>query len=578
MAGSKILGLPDLGDDFVSNRNRTEFSLRQRSDFLNDVSLVDIYSELEKAGLIPPGSAGALLQLEFEADLRDQRPRTSVVTLINTLIAEGRRVVFVSDTYYSSAQVRKMLLVSGVIGHFELFVSSEVLERKDTQRMWSQVCHVLKINYSELIHFGDNVVSDVQRVGDLRIANGLMLSVLDKAGLQLGRNLNSPAGWNSAVDDGLYPVICALGRNPFFADRDGGGTIHPYDFEAFRDYGISLLGPMLNAYFAGLMQQCRARNTQVVAFVSREGVFLHRAFQAYCRGRGLTQKSVHVPASRSLLLKFLIPEGAGRFVIGGEYQGGAGHYLSSKLALPDLAGSRDSTAAPWWDLQVRLPQDNKHLLKILNHLFPLLEPRNEEKKNAFVSYLGSLGVDENCIFADVGYSGSIQNLINWLLKKNIDGYYIVSAAEKIYNPHYMGTVDALFPSDDKFGAGNPLLDSSLVFEAIMSADHGQVDDFDNGGGGLDWKFTYGPRGRAQHMHTLLDGVQGAIADYLENAGNVPENRLTSAEFISWIRNYSIRMLEHPASAPALLKEIGEVDDRISGLGMLNPWNYLPTFR
>lgn len=210
-------GHAEAASNFVEARNAREYELRKAMGFAGDVSLVEIYEALARNGDLAGQNASALLAIEFEADLEDQKPRLAVVEIINELVDRGREVIFVSDTYYSEDQLRRMLRQAGIHHVGSVFASSEIRQRKDTGRMWSQVADDMRISLSDLYHVGDNVVSDVQKAGDFGVRNGLILNLIDKASYLMGRDLNDPEEFARACEAGLKPAIIAAGKNPFFS-------------------------------------------------------------------------------------------------------------------------------------------------------------------------------------------------------------------------------------------------------------------------------------------------------------------------------------------------------------------------
>lgn len=210
------LGHDAVANEFISNRNVAEFQLRKEMKFIGDVTLDETYERLARDEQLAGLKWQDLVEMEFACDLYDQRPRPAVVQIINELIADGRKVIFVSDTYYSSRHLRQMLNQAGVSRSEFIFASSEMKQRKDTGRIWHQVADRLGIKLEDLFHLGDNVVSDVQKPGDLRIRNRLILSLIDKASYLLGLNLNDDAILQQALREGLKPTIIGAGKNPFF--------------------------------------------------------------------------------------------------------------------------------------------------------------------------------------------------------------------------------------------------------------------------------------------------------------------------------------------------------------------------
>ena len=331
------LGLASLADEFVDNRDKMELKLRKELSFAGDIQLPEIYDELVKQGCVPAELSTELQELEFCADLRDHQPREVIVNLVNTLVGRGTRVAFVSDTYYSKAQVRQLLNAAGVSKNVEIFVSSQMRARKDTGKIWNRIASETGVPLKELLHIGDNVVSDVQMPSETQVPAGLVLSVLDKASYVLGVNLHDESQRAEIIKSGNERLILAAGRDPFFRSESESKGIDNDEFQRLEDYAILTLGPLLNSYFADLVQRCQNEGRSSIGFVSREGIFLQKAFDRFCSVRSIPIKSIYIPASRSFLTKLLLDIDGTRLLGDLRYSGTVSKLFNDKLSIDETA-------------------------------------------------------------------------------------------------------------------------------------------------------------------------------------------------------------------------------------------------
>jgi FMN phosphatase YigB (HAD superfamily) len=173
------LGLIGSVEQFVALRNSVELKLRVAQNFVGDVGLDQIYRAL--VAVLGAGSPDPmeLCASEFEADLADQKPRLAIVDALNTI---GRRtkLIFASDSYYSKEQIGRLITKAGVHATHEVFVSSALQARKDTGRIWGHVARAMNVEPNEILHIGDNLVSDVQIATDHGVGTYAVLHPLDK--------------------------------------------------------------------------------------------------------------------------------------------------------------------------------------------------------------------------------------------------------------------------------------------------------------------------------------------------------------------------------------------------------------
>lgn len=169
-------------DEFVDFRNKSEFELRQSRTFDGDVSLVDVYKFLQsRIDFNGNYSSEDLAELEFDYDFRMIKPRDYFIIVLDLLIKAGKKICITTDTYYSNAQIKKLLDVNCISGYSYLFVSAEIGKRKDSGQIWPYIIDQLDLkSSSKMVHIGDNVHSDSQVPGDLKIPTIHILNPLDK--------------------------------------------------------------------------------------------------------------------------------------------------------------------------------------------------------------------------------------------------------------------------------------------------------------------------------------------------------------------------------------------------------------
>lgn len=202
---------------FVQARNEAELNIRRRQNFDGDVTIYEIYDEL---GLLIRSDLNALqlAEMEFGIDLASLNAKASIVNLVNECAKSGKTIYFITDTYYTEPQIRRLLAKAGIKCAYELYVSSELKMRKDSGTMWHHIKDKLVTEgmLTKHIHVGDSVTSDAQNPGDLGILSFHILAPMDKwdaLGFPYIRpsfnldNIKSIVKWG--------PVVSEVGSNPF---------------------------------------------------------------------------------------------------------------------------------------------------------------------------------------------------------------------------------------------------------------------------------------------------------------------------------------------------------------------------
>ncbi|WP_207780223.1 rhamnan synthesis F family protein [Pokkaliibacter plantistimulans] len=206
-------GIVPSAQQFVKERNQAEFECRQSRQFSGDVGLVEVYQHLA-ATIDLPAEPDAMAELEFEMDLEECQPKEEVLALFNSLIEGGKKVLLISDTYYSAAQIERLLYHIGARHPDQIWVSSENGLRKDNGSLWRELAGKTVDKGIKVAHIGDNVVADAQIPGDFGFQSLHILNPIDK-----WQAMGLPGGL--AHDEMQEPeikkwgrLICANGRYP----------------------------------------------------------------------------------------------------------------------------------------------------------------------------------------------------------------------------------------------------------------------------------------------------------------------------------------------------------------------------
>ncbi len=129
---------------------------------VQDVTLFQIYEGFVKTGYLNREQAKLLEYLELHTEMDNILGLQENIKKIKELLKEGNRVVLISDMYLSKDTIHQILLnVDEVIAELPLYVSSEYKKNKWNGDLYHIVKEQEKVEYSDWIHIGDNVRSDV---------------------------------------------------------------------------------------------------------------------------------------------------------------------------------------------------------------------------------------------------------------------------------------------------------------------------------------------------------------------------------------------------------------------------------
>lgn len=143
--------------DIRNKRNRENIS---------EVTLDEIYEELELITSLDKAILESIKLKEAELELLYCYERKSGKELYELARYLGKQIVFTSDMYLPKETVEKILKKNGY-SEGKLFLSSEYKKTKATKDLFTEVINSLKVLPSQILHIGDNYVTDVENAKEL---------------------------------------------------------------------------------------------------------------------------------------------------------------------------------------------------------------------------------------------------------------------------------------------------------------------------------------------------------------------------------------------------------------------------
>ena len=276
----------------------------------SEVSLEEVYAEL------PPGAVGACLpealaEVEVEVEISLTFPDLAVAGLARSLARDhGVRIVLVSNTYFSSTQLRRLLRHDSLaeLGAEAVFTSSEHRVHKGSG-LYDVVLSTLGARGKDVVHLGDDAAADVaaaQRAG----LHAVLLprrpaplpEVLAKEGVTGGDPVSrrrAPLS-GGAHDGGLTAIRAkALRRD----DAPAGNGRERICWET----GAGVLGPVFTGFAEWVRDRSAARADEVFCLM-REGAFLARLLDATVGPRVATLWTSRYVCAQAAVVEVSAPE------------------------------------------------------------------------------------------------------------------------------------------------------------------------------------------------------------------------------------------------------------------------------
>lgn len=258
-----------------------ERGMRERGS--TEVSLEEVYAELP-SGVVDACSPAELAEVEVAVEASLTFPDLAVAALARSLAREeGVRIVLVSNTYFSSTQLRRLLCHEQLddLGLHRIFTSSEHRAHKGNG-LYDVMLRTLGVRGSEVVHLGDDPEADVaaaERAG----LHAVLLprrpaplpEVLDKEGFTGGDAVarrRAPL-LDGAHDGGLTAMRAKTLRRDDAPAADGRQR-------TCWETGAAVLGPVFTGFAEWVHVRAADSAATEIFCLMREGAFLARLLES----------------------------------------------------------------------------------------------------------------------------------------------------------------------------------------------------------------------------------------------------------------------------------------------------------
>jgi FMN phosphatase YigB (HAD superfamily) len=297
---------------FARLRERAERRARSRvpAGRVPEISLEDIYDEMPAhlfSGVRPEALAGHEVALEASIVF----PDLDVAHLARHAQDEhGVRIALVSDTYFSPAQLRKVVDCETLadLAVAEVFTSSRHKVNKSTG-LFDVVLETMKVQPGEVLHVGDHPDADVAAAERARI-HAVAFEKLSEATRALLRAESMVR--EADRDTSVAPVDPSCGDMGLTAIRakslHRAGSSGTGATGAYWRFGSLVLGPAFTGFAEWVHRRAQAEGVTTVYCLMREGEFLSRLLNGGRHYLGSDVTAVPLWLSRSVCSRASILE------------------------------------------------------------------------------------------------------------------------------------------------------------------------------------------------------------------------------------------------------------------------------
>lgn len=237
-------------ENFSEKRINAEKKARENRE---EVTINDIYKQLQT--LYPKDELVVILREELNLEYNFCTANTPIKMVYDYCQKNNKKVEIVSDIYMPKVQIEKMLRKNGINNWDNLFISSEFNKTKATGALFDVVIEKLGISPNEIIHIGDNKVSDCKNAKKKGLAT-----------LPIKTSCNNLKYYNRPVINLDDKSARALVNNNIL------------NVPVEKRLGFENMGTLLYGFCIWLSKQLRKNNIKNVFFLSRDGWIMKKAF------------------------------------------------------------------------------------------------------------------------------------------------------------------------------------------------------------------------------------------------------------------------------------------------------------
>ena len=235
-------------DAFQAYRVAAEHAVRRIVEARGDdePGIAEVYEYLRECGIVTDSAAAA--EIEFAAEVAVCGPNEAIqATLAGR--AAGQRLVFVSDSILPGAWLARLLSACGYGEDCTVFSSADTRRNKHGGRQYAHVIDALGCAPQEIVHIGDNPVSDGKNARRAGIAT-----------VAVPAPTRPPERAEIAGQSPLLRLVHSHRRSALATPTDGEfGALHRY--ATMLAIGFSLF----------ILAEARRRGIRDIFFLARDG-------------------------------------------------------------------------------------------------------------------------------------------------------------------------------------------------------------------------------------------------------------------------------------------------------------------
>lgn len=539
---------------FAELRHAAERGAREKAEAVTgyrEILLADVYAGLPDSLFAVGFDANARMAAELACEKSHLLLDEDLAALVRFARASGAKVLFVSDTYFTAAEIWELLAAAGFKDKAlvdRLYVSCEA-GRPKYRDLFDMVLKDAGIPPAAYAHVGDNMDADIHP-GRHR---GMATVHYDKW-------IFAPRVQTEEFTADLAQRAQLLGgRGDFGLTGARGRLFHraPESLDAahrfYWSYGAAILAPV----FAGFARWVLSQAAGVPVYgVMREGRFLGRVLAATAADLGLGVQVRELWLSRRAVLRAAVYEDGMRF-LPDAISLAPGHTPEECVASLGLTIADIKSVVP--DFDFGQPDSLSRLANAIAANLKLKDKvviRSAQlRRNLLAALKTKVDFKKPFILMDLGYAATIQSVLGRILKREgivvpITGLYLAANKKAIHNTRDGADIRAYLNQGGYGGLTGALLSRTPdVLEHACMCPEGSLADYDEAGAPI---LLPSQRSAAQiaQMEALQAGILEGVSVINKLLGSLGDTPADQPELKVQIERIIQAALLHPTTQEA----------------------------
>ena len=420
-----------------------------------------------------------------------------LINLINYASHIGKKIIIVSDSYYTSLQIKRLLLNSmpnETVDKIEYIFSSSDFGQSKVNGLMKHVLKYYNCSPSSVLHLGDHLIADFETA----VAHGMHAIHLlhyEQPLLDLLRLQASALSFNDQSIQNTRSLDLPFRGHLASAQIDTGNSE--------QMLGYAVLGPIMYAFadfINNKMTEIRQTHQPVkVLYLMRDGYLPYLAVNAFC---GKTEGNcIRISRFATYAASFTSKEDIDRYlsdnIISFRFYDMCKQLLLPKKLTNEILSSLKTAKDPVIDFLISIRKE-KVIKKIMTN-----SAAYRERLFKHLQKDGNVQVGDKIVFIDLGYTGTTQIKLQKLFKEkyqiDIYGIYLISFATPDWRENRCGLID---PSWCDERVIHMLVSYIALIEQLCTKSESSVVDY-----AADGEPIHGEAQLATDQHQKLSSIQ-----------------------------------------------------------------------